>query len=203
MIVVTLGLYYVPIHFNSTPSIQVGDYVDIQNSAGLFWCGTSPQGNVNTFARARVNAQVILYSQCCWKLQIRHLATGLPSRFHLVYSQRLRQLKYNGNTETATFLGSITSVTAGVNGSASGFSDNPEPDSYVTFNYAHNIWTVGTMDRTCWSDSFGVREVPFAFDIDGYLYNHETGNSADGGDMYSYVESSPRKLLKMVSVYTW
>ena len=71
---------------------------------------------------------------------------------------------------------------------------NPEPDSYVTYNYAENAWTVGTLDRTVWSDSFGARKVPFAFDPDGYLYEHETGTSADGAAMNSYIEGSPREI---------
>tara|TARA_R110001632_G_scaffold26319_1_gene71208 strand:+ start:404 stop:2308 length:1905 start_codon:yes stop_codon:yes gene_type:complete len=73
-------------------------------------------------------------------------------------------------------------------------SVNPEPDSYVTFNYAEQAWSVGTMDRTVWSDSFGARKVPFAFDPDGYLYEHETGTSADGAAMNSYIEGSPREI---------
>lgn len=71
---------------------------------------------------------------------------------------------------------------------------NPEPDSYVTFNYAEEAWTVGTLDRTVWSDSFGARKVPFAFDPDGYLYEHETGTSANGTAMDSYIEGSPREI---------
>ena len=71
---------------------------------------------------------------------------------------------------------------------------NPEPDSYVTFNYAENAWSVGSMDRTVWRDSFGARNVPFAFDPDGYLYNHETGTSADGSAMTSFIESSPGEI---------
>jgi hypothetical protein len=71
---------------------------------------------------------------------------------------------------------------------------NPEPDSYATYNYAENVWTVGSMDRTVWNDSFGARTVPFAFDPDGYLYNHETGTSADGSAMDSYIEGSPREI---------
>tara|TARA_R110000851_G_scaffold89726_1_gene195745 strand:- start:1914 stop:3824 length:1911 start_codon:yes stop_codon:yes gene_type:complete len=71
---------------------------------------------------------------------------------------------------------------------------NPEPDSYVTFNYAENCWSVGTMDRTVWSDSFGARVVPFAFDPSGYLYNQETGTSADGAAMNSYIEGAPREI---------
>ena len=71
---------------------------------------------------------------------------------------------------------------------------NPEPDSYVTFNYAENAWSVGSMDRTVWRDSFGARNVPFAFDPDGYLYNQETGTSADGSAMTSFIESSPGEI---------
>ena len=73
---------------------------------------------------------------------------------------------------------------------------NPEPDSYVTFNYLENAWSIGTMDRTAWLDSFGFRKVPFAFDPDGYLYNHETGTSANGSAMSAYVESSPREITQ-------
>ena len=71
---------------------------------------------------------------------------------------------------------------------------NPEPDSYVTYNYAENAWTVGSMDRTVWSDSFGAKLVPFAFDPDGYLYDHETGTSANGSAMTSYIEGAPREI---------
>ena len=73
---------------------------------------------------------------------------------------------------------------------------NPENDSYVTYNYAENAWTVGSMDRSVWSDSFGARNVPFAFDPDGYLYNQETGTSADGSAMNSYIEGSPREITQ-------
>jgi hypothetical protein len=71
---------------------------------------------------------------------------------------------------------------------------NPENDSYLTYNYAENAWTVGTMDRSVWNDSFGAKTVPFAFDPDGYLYNHETGTSADGAAMNSFIEGSPREI---------
>jgi len=73
-------------------------------------------------------------------------------------------------------------------------SPNQEPDSYLTYNYAENAWTVGTMDRTVWSDSFGARLVPFAFDPDGFLYNHETGTSDNGAAMNSFIEGSPREI---------
>lgn len=73
-------------------------------------------------------------------------------------------------------------------------SINPEPDSYVTYNYLENAWSIGSMDRTVWHDTFGARTEPFAFDPDGYLYNHETGTSANGAAMNAYIESSPREL---------
>jgi len=71
---------------------------------------------------------------------------------------------------------------------------NPENDSYVTYNYAENAWSVGTMDRTAWHDSFGARTVPFAFDPSGLLYNHETGTSDNGSAMTSFIESSPSEI---------
>jgi hypothetical protein len=52
------------------------------------------------------------------------------------------------------------------------------------------------MDRTVWSDSFGARDVPFAFDENGLLYNHETGTSDNGSAMSSYIESSPREITQ-------
>ena len=71
---------------------------------------------------------------------------------------------------------------------------NPENDSYVTYNYAENAWSVGTMDRSAWHDSFGARTVPFAFDPSGLLYNHETGTSDNGSAMTSFIESSPSEI---------
>jgi hypothetical protein len=73
---------------------------------------------------------------------------------------------------------------------------NPEPDSYVTLNYAENAWTIGSMDRTAWLDSFGFRKVPFAFDSSGYLYDQETGTSANGSAMSAYIETSPREITE-------
>jgi len=73
-------------------------------------------------------------------------------------------------------------------------SNNPEPDSYVSYNYAENAWSIGAMDRTVWNDAFGSREKPFAFDAGGHLYNQETGTSADGAAMNCFIEGSPREM---------
>ena len=50
------------------------------------------------------------------------------------------------------------------------------------------------MGRSCWLDSFGARDKPFAFESDGVLYNHESGTTADGDAMNAYIESSPQEL---------
>ena len=81
-----------------------------------------------------------------------------------------------------------------VSTSNSSGTTNPEPDSYVTYNYAENVWTVGSMDRSVWHDSFGARKAPFAFDSSGYLYDHETGTSNNGSAMSAYIESSPMEI---------
>ena len=43
--------------------------------------------------------------------------------------------------------------------------DNPENNNYVSYNYELNVWTVGNMGRSCWLDSFGARDNPFAFEL--------------------------------------
>ena len=67
---------------------------------------------------------------------------------------------------------------------------NAEPDSYVTLNYTDGAWTIGSLDRNVWNDATGVRQVPFAFDSDGKLYDHETGTSDNGSVMDAYIETS-------------
>ena len=66
-------------------------------------------------------------------------------------------------------------------------------DKYVTYNYTENVWSIGQLNRTAWLDE-GVFNSPMATyttsDV-GYLYNHETGNDADGSPMDNvYIESS-------------
>lgn len=71
---------------------------------------------------------------------------------------------------------------------------NPEPDSYVTHNYEDGSWSVGVLDRTCWSDSSGFRKRPFAFSPDGELYEHEIGADADGSALAAHIETSPLEI---------
>jgi hypothetical protein len=66
-------------------------------------------------------------------------------------------------------------------------------NKYVVFNYEEQVWTIGTLTRTCWIDE-GIFSTPKATssssDI-GYLYDHETGNDNDGSPMTNvFIESS-------------
>ena len=68
-------------------------------------------------------------------------------------------------------------------------SGSQENNRYCKYNYRENIWDVGTMDRTAWSDAS-----TFANNIgagsDNYLYSHEIGTDADGQPLVAYIESA-------------
>ena len=64
---------------------------------------------------------------------------------------------------------------------------------YVVFNYEEGVWSIGELNRTAWIDE-GIFDSPIGAyttsDV-GYLYNHETGNDADGSPMDNvFIESS-------------
>ena len=71
---------------------------------------------------------------------------------------------------------------------------NTEITNYVTFNYAENLWSVGTLDRGAWTDA-STRTKPLASTVfDGntdqnYLYSHEVGHDDDGQAITAFVES--------------
>lgn len=71
---------------------------------------------------------------------------------------------------------------------------NPEPDSYVTYNYQDGAWSIGELQRNIWHDATGFRQVPFAFDKDGKLYKHETGTSDNGTAMNCHIETGDIEL---------
>lgn len=67
-----------------------------------------------------------------------------------------------------------------------------ENDSYVTYNYVENIWSIGSLARTAGFDSFsGNRPVMFN-STDFKPYVHEFGYSYDGSAPYA--ETGPIKL---------
>jgi hypothetical protein len=66
-------------------------------------------------------------------------------------------------------------------------------DRYAVFNYDEEVWSIGQLTRTAWIDE-GIFNNPMGTystaDV-GYLYNHETGNDADGSPMDNvYIQSS-------------
>ena len=68
-------------------------------------------------------------------------------------------------------------------------ASNNENNRYVKYNYRENVWDVGTMDRTAWTDASTFPNNTGAA-TNGYLYSHEIGEDADGAAMQSYIESA-------------
>lgn len=66
-----------------------------------------------------------------------------------------------------------------------------ECDSYVTWNWLENHWTVGKLDRTAGIDRTVFRS-PFLAATDGYIYEHETGFTYDSRTPYA--ESGPMQI---------
>ncbi len=64
-----------------------------------------------------------------------------------------------------------------------------ECDRYVLYNYREGTWSIGTLDRTVFVGDSKLFQTPYAFGIDGYLYDHEFGVNADGATMNDYLES--------------
>ena len=77
-------------------------------------------------------------------------------------------------------------------------SSSTEIDRYVTYNYAENVWAVGTTSnnftRTAWDNAPTLTNPIAAGKLDNtdknYLYNHESGNLADGTAFPAYIESA-------------
>tara|TARA_R110002020_G_scaffold280988_2_gene496739 strand:- start:2329 stop:4179 length:1851 start_codon:yes stop_codon:yes gene_type:complete len=72
----------------------------------------------------------------------------------------------------------------------SGDTDNT---NYVTYNYAEQLWSIGTMERGAWIEA-NSKNFPLASSIitssdNNYLYIQETGHDADGSAMTAFIES--------------
>lgn len=61
---------------------------------------------------------------------------------------------------------------------------NTEVDSYVTYNYREQHWSIGSLARTAGTDR-GVFNYPLMVSTDGYIYEHEVGVSYDGATPYA------------------
>jgi len=71
-------------------------------------------------------------------------------------------------------------------------ANSDDIDRYVTYNYLENVWSIGELARTAWLDE-GIFDNPMATEKTNgtsYLYNHESGDDADGSPMDNvYIES--------------
>jgi hypothetical protein len=64
-----------------------------------------------------------------------------------------------------------------------------ENNRYVKYNYRENVWDVGSMPRTAWTDASTFPN-NIGAGTNGYLYSHEIGEDDDGAAMESYIESA-------------
>jgi hypothetical protein len=69
-------------------------------------------------------------------------------------------------------------------------SASNEIDRGVIYNYADGTWSKATIARLRWQDR-GVFANPIAIDAAGTLYTHESGKTANGATMPSFVISHP------------
>ena len=85
-------------------------------------------------------------------------------------------------------------------------ANSTQIDRMVAYNYAENLWYVGTLARTSWADS-GVYDNPYAAEFEAtdttatistitglkagrtFVYIHETGSNDDGAAMANHIES--------------
>ena len=85
-------------------------------------------------------------------------------------------------------------------------SGSDQIDRLVVYNYAENLWYIGTLARSAWAD-YGVYEVPYAAEFESadttstistinglkagrtFVYLHETGSNDDGAAMANHIES--------------
>jgi hypothetical protein len=69
-----------------------------------------------------------------------------------------------------------------------------ENDSYVTYNYAEQLWSIGKLDRTAWLD-LGRNSYPVATDrLTRHIFYHEFGDDANGSPLASYIDSADMDL---------
>lgn len=65
---------------------------------------------------------------------------------------------------------------------------------YVIYNYAQELWYYGTLPRTVWVDR-GTSLNPIAADLDGFLYDHESGLNDGSTDpatpLDAFIQSTP------------
>jgi len=68
-------------------------------------------------------------------------------------------------------------------------ASSTEIDKYVIYNYIDQTWSIGSLERTAWSDS-GVFTFPMGADkTNKKAFNHEKGSNDDGSAMTAFIET--------------
>jgi len=170
--------------------------------------GLSIEHKVKTFAVLNRKNNEISWFYPASSVSARHLNGAINATTTTIYLDTTAALPSSGSvdidTETITYTGktdySLTGVTRGASGTtATTHADgadvtttsgvwNDEPYHYVTYNVIDKIWWEGKLERSAMIDS-GVLDYPMAVGTDGYIYQHEIGNDADGGPMVAYIQS--------------
>ena len=74
--------------------------------------------------------------------------------------------------------------------------DQLTPNKYVIWNYIDNVWSIGSMDRSCWVDQ-GVFNHPISCDSNGFVYEHDKRplfNSPNLGDQVPFATTGPLEI---------
>ena len=71
--------------------------------------------------------------------------------------------------------------------------NSTEIDSYVMYSFVEEVWSIGMLSRTAWSDEQGD-PFPIATDANGVIYAHEYGTDANGAPLTPYVLSSEQSI---------
>ena len=105
------------------------------------------------------------------------------------------KISYTGKTDssfTGVSRGQLNTTAASHDNGAEVFCPNmagpSEPCRYVSYNVIDQIWWVGRLERSSWTDR-GALPYPLATRPDGYIFYHEYGYDADTEPMVAYIES--------------
>ena len=74
--------------------------------------------------------------------------------------------------------------------------DQLSPNKYVIWNYIDNVWSIGSMNRSCWVDQ-GVFNHPLSCDSNGFVYEHDKRplfNSPNLGDQVPFATTGPLEI---------
>lgn len=129
-------------------------------NSSVYW-----MGNNQFYVYAGAGVQPIICS--VWDFVFQDLDQNNLDKIHIAPN--------NGFGEVAWYFPSLSGGTG-------------EVDSYVKFNFILNCWDCGRLVRTAWIDQ-SVLGQPIGGDANGYIFQHEVANDADGSPMGEFFET--------------